>query len=250
MRLREFLICIALMTALLTTSNAAPSRVFNDAPGYDYGDYVPDPTEPNTSMPLPVAPSPLISEDRVLGSAYYDTLNILSTTNKCSDFFGGPAAAVYVFNELIGKVEKDHFSERVAMRMSGHLTNVLDNNSKVRFRMFEKVSINAKGPFYRKRFSNWHPSLPRIGTFEPNTKEVRVLIFLHELAHLLKGDDGHWLLPNDGDNEDLSKLNSRKIEDVCGDQIKGPAKAEAAAKLRRPKGPAQIPSSLALVTQP
>lgn len=249
MRLREFLICIALMTVLLTTSNAAPSRVFSDAPGYDFGDHAPDPVEPSTNVTLPIAPSPLISEDRVLGSAYYDTLSILSTTNRCSDFFGGPAAAVDVFNKLIGKVEKDRFSEHVAMRMSGPVTNLLNNISKLRYRIFDKVSINTKGPFYRTRFSDWYPLKPRIGTFEPNTKEVRVLILLHELGHLLRGDDGNWLLPNDGDNEDLSKMNSEKIKDVCGDQIKGLRKAEAAAKLRRPKEPAQILSSIALVTQ-
>jgi len=185
-----------------------------------------------------------------LGSAYYDTLSILSTTNRCSDFFGGPAAAVDVFNELIGKVEKDRFSEPLAMRMSGPITTLVDNISKLRYRIFDKVSINTKGPFYRNKFSNWHPLKPRIGTFEPNTREVRVLIFLHELGHLLRGDDGNWLLPNDGGNEDLSKRNSEKIENVCGDQIKGLAKAEAAAKRRRTKEPAQILSSIGLVTQP
>lgn len=250
MRRREFLICIALMTVLLTTSNAAPSRVFNDAPGYDFGDHGPDLAEPTTSVVLPSAPSPLVSEDRVLGSAYYDTLSILSSTNQCTDFFGGPAAAVDVFNELISKVEKGHFSESIAMRMSGPITTLIDNISKLQYRSFDKVSINTKGPFYRNKFSNWHPLRPRIGSFAPNTREVRVLIFLHELGHLLRGDDGNWLLPNDGDNEVLSNLNSQKIEDVCGDKIKELAKAEAVAKLRRPKEAAQIPSSIALVTPP
>jgi len=37
----------------------------------------------------PSIPSPLLSEDKILETAYYDTLSILSTPNACSNFFGG-----------------------------------------------------------------------------------------------------------------------------------------------------------------
>jgi hypothetical protein len=36
----------------------------------------------------------------------------------------------------------------------------------------------------------------------------------------MKGDDGNWLLPDDGKAIGVSQENSRKIEDVCGEQIK------------------------------
>jgi len=87
--------------------------------------------------------------------------------------------------------------------------------------------LNTNGPFYRKRLSQAEPTMPRIGTFEPNTREIRVLIFLHELGHVIKGEDGKWLLPDDGKSDDLSRQNSQKIEDVCGEQIKGPRNGSA-----------------------
>ena len=62
-------------------------------------------------------------------------------------------------------------------------------------------------------------SLPNIGSFEPGTKEVRVLILLHELGHLIQDAQGEWLLPNDGNDEELSRRNSRRIEDVCREEI-------------------------------
>lgn len=59
-----------------------------------------------TITPTLPAPSSLIAQDKVLASAYFDTLSILSTTNGCSAFFGGPKASVDIFNQLIGRVRK------------------------------------------------------------------------------------------------------------------------------------------------
>lgn len=61
MKLREFLIGTAMMSFTLVSANAI----------------------------TPNLPSPLITEDKILGSAYYDTLSILSTPNECSDFLVG-----------------------------------------------------------------------------------------------------------------------------------------------------------------
>jgi hypothetical protein len=162
----------------------------------------------------------------VLGSAYYDTLSILSTNNACSDFFGGSAASVDVFNRFIGKVRKDYFSASIGMRMTGSTTNMFNATTKIQYRLFERVLLNANGVFYRRRTSNVDPDLLGVGSFKPNTKEVRVLILLHELGHVMKGQDGNWLLPDDGQDEDLSRRNSRKIEEVCGDEIKKLSKAK------------------------
>jgi hypothetical protein len=120
----------------------------------------------------------------------------------------------------MGQVRKGYFPAAVGMKMSGDVTNVTNNMTKRSFRLFDKVALNTNGPFYRKRTSNAESSTPRIGNFEPNTKEIRVLILLHELGHVIKGSNGSWLLPNDGHNDGLSLQNSEKIEEVCGEQIR------------------------------
>jgi hypothetical protein len=236
MRLREFLTSIIVMFVVFVSAKALTSPTYNEGwpdTEVDIG----DPNIAGTSVPTEPLPSPLISEDKVLATAYYDTLSILNTSNECSDFFGGPAASVDVFNGLIGKVRKGHFSPAIGIRMSGLTVNVHNVGTNKHYRLFEKVSINANGAFYRKRFSTAEQSVPGVGTFEPNTKEVRVLMFLHELGHAVKGDDGNWLLPDDGKDEGLSISNSQKIEDVCGDQIKGLGKGETSLSLPGGKAP-------------
>ena len=134
----------------------------------------------------PPLPSPLITEDKVLGAAYYDTLNILKTSNECSEFFGGASASVDIFNDLIAKVRKAYFPSWIGIKMSGGVTNVSSFKTTRKYRLFEKVSINANGPFYRRRYTNAETSVPGIGRFAANTKEARVLMLLHELGHLVQ----------------------------------------------------------------
>lgn len=232
MRLREYLTIAALLTATIVpaqaTQPAASADIFRDAEerrpevaadaaansGRESA------AEMNVSKASSAVPSPLVFRDKVFGSAYFNTLSILSASNACSDFFGGPSAAVDVFKQLIGKARRAYLANRIGMTMSGETVNIFDARTHKEYRLFSKVSINANGPFYRKRVSMSGPPMPRLGTFEANTKEVRVLMFLHELGHVMKGEDGHWLLPNDGKDEALSHQNSRKIEEVCGDEIK------------------------------
>ena len=222
MRRREFLIIVALLTMVLASAKADAS--WDEQVPASEGDSKDQPEVSPIEM-LFVEPSPLILMDKALGSAYFSTLSILSSNNACSAFFGGPAASVEVFSQLLERVQKDHFPRSIGIQMSGETVNVLNAGTNRQYRLFDKVTINADGPFYRRRFSDL--PLPRIGTFEPNTKEVRVLMFLHELGHVMKGEDGNWLLPNDGKDENLSRLNSQKIEDVCGAQIKALAKHDA-----------------------
>jgi hypothetical protein len=239
MRLREFMMGTVFMSITLVSVKALPPA--RDPAWTEPGAGMSLPAAgiplPVTSMPLPAAPSPLIAEDQVLGSAYYDTLSILSEDNACSDFFGGSKASVDVFNNLIGKVRKDHFSTSVGMRMSGHTTNVFNFATKSQYRFFERVTLNTNGAFYRKRISNQHPDVPGVGSFQPNTKEVRVLIFLHELGHVIRGQDGKWLLPNDGGSENLSQRNSQKVEEVCGKEIMSLGKTQP--PVDQPEQPAE-----------
>jgi hypothetical protein len=172
------------------------------------------------SESVSVGISPLVSHDKLFAAAYFDTLTILGANNECSDFFGGPEAAAEVFAKLLGKVQKNPLPAKIAMHMTGETIHVINDRTKSQYRLFDSVLINSNGPFYRYRAPSSLALLPGLGTFQANTKEVRVLMFLHELGHAVKGDDGNWLLPDDGKNDDLSRRNSRKIEDVCGKQIK------------------------------
>jgi hypothetical protein len=179
----------------------------------------------------PPEPSALISEDKILGSAYYDTLSILSTPNECSDFFGGSASSVDGFNGLMGNARKDYFTNSIGIRMTGATVNVFNMRTRSKYRIFSKVSINGNGPFYRRKFSVTQPTVPGVGTFAANTKEARVLMFLHELGHVVQSGDGKWLLPDDGGNDELSRENTRKIESVCGNQIKSLGKGDTVMNL-------------------
>jgi hypothetical protein len=229
MRLREFLVGTALMSFALVVTKGGPPPLFHDEASEDFAGENKETTEPGTSVSIPPAPSPLIAKDKNLRAAYYDTLSILSTTNLCSDFFGGSAASVEAFNHFIGRMRKDYLSGSIAVRMTGQTTNMLNARTGKEYRLFETVQVNAKGPFYRSRIPFSDNSFSLIGTFEPNTRQARVLIFLHELGHVVKGEDGEWLLPNDGNNDKVSKENTRRIQGICGDQIKGLDKPETKA---------------------
>jgi hypothetical protein len=163
--------------------------------------------------------SPLVAQDKLFASAYFDALSILAANNVCSDFFGGPAAAD-VFAKLMGNVRKNPLPALVAVHMTGRTIQVINDRTKSQYRLFESVWINSEGAFYRNRVPRSFAPLPGVGSFQANTKEVRVLMLLHELGHAIKGDDGNWLLPDDGKDSDLSRKNSQKIGEVCGPQIK------------------------------
>jgi hypothetical protein len=236
-RLREFLVGTALMSLALVTVRAFPVNQSSREPWRDSGDDSKGTSGPGKNVAVPVTPSPLIQKDKVLGSAYYDTLSILNVTSPCSDFFGGPSAAVEVFNSLMGRITRTYLSISIGIRMSGPLTSVTNSQTKTAYRLFDEVSINVNGPFYRRKFNNADRTIHGIGSFLPNSREVRVLMFLHELGHLIKGPDGKWLLPDDGNNEDLSRANSQKIEDICGEQIRRLSRIDTLnlAKLKKPK---------------
>jgi len=173
----------------------------------------------------PSVPPPLIAEDKILERAYYDTLSILGTPNECSDFFGG-IRSVEIFNELISKVRKVYLPSVIGIRMSGTTTNIFNMRTKSEYRLFNKVSINGNGPFYKNQLTTTQAFVPGVGRFAANTQEARVLMFLHELGHVVKGTSGDWLLPDDGVDESKSRENTKKVEDVCGEQIKNLGKGD------------------------
>ena len=250
MRLREFLFGTALMSIALVTTKAGAPPVLGDDCRPDFADEPPSVVEPSKSGTPESQPPPVMSQDKVLGVAYYDTVSILSSNNACSDFFGG-RAAVDVFNELVSRIRKEALSVGIGMRMLGPTTTVYDARTKTNYRLFDKVYLNSRGPFYRKKAALWEPTVPKVGNFEPSTKEARVLMLLHELGHVIKGSDGHWLLPDDGKDDGLSRANSYKIEDVCGDELNNLGKVTAMKDLGKYKDPEQTDQPAASAeTQP
>ena len=103
--------------------------------------------------------------------------------------------------------------------MSGLTTNVFNIKTGGKHRLFDQVTINRNGPFYRYRVSETQPTVPGVGSYPPNTREARVLMLLHELGHVVEVN-GSWLLPDDGRDPELSRSNTRKVDDICKRQIR------------------------------
>ena len=183
---------------------------------------VPVHAKPEPEVVIPEAPlSP--SETRRLPhmhDTYLNAFKILSENNTCSQFFGGPVPAIEVLNEFTRRLKITYFDDRrIGIRMSGKTEDMLNARTGTSYRLFEKVEVNGNGPFFRRKNYSWEPLIPKVNIFQPDTREARVLILLHELGHLMKGPDGHWLLPNDGGNEAQSDINTATVMAKCKSQI-------------------------------
>jgi hypothetical protein len=172
----------------------------------------------------PVAPLPMahISRMPLVDQAYLDAFTILRDSNSCSQFYGGPGPATEVLNQLAGSLRPFTSPDRtVGVRMFGPVTNFTNRSTNVSYRLFEHAQLNTLGPFYRQRVFPGEPSVPHVGSFAPNTREARVLIFLHELGHLMQGAKGGWLLEDDGNSRYQSEKNTDLVLTRCGEQIRG-----------------------------
>ena len=155
-----------------------------------------------------------------LDRAYLDALNVLGQQNACSEFFGGEAAQSVLTELLISLRATRMDNSRVGIRMSGPFTVFANAENSPLYRLFAKAELNTAGPFYRAKVFAAEAFVPGVGSFEPNTREARALILLHELAHLIQGKNQTWLIPDDGDSPQLSRLNTTTIESRCGKQIR------------------------------
>jgi hypothetical protein len=104
--------------------------------------------------------------------------------------------------------------------MSGPFTILVEPREEISYRLFEHAEINRAGAFYKSKVFPDEPVVPNVGTFRPNTREARTLILLHELAHLIRGRNGSWLIPDDGASAQLSRANTEIIEARCGKQLR------------------------------
>ena len=169
-------------------------------------------------------PSPdshvIVGKDYSLKQAYKDVFVILAAHNTCSDFFGGPAIATSVLNQFIGKIQQDSLPDSVSFQMSGRPGEFLDLTTGASYRLFNKVMVNSEGSFYQRRFDPMRQRPRNVGRFPPGTRSARALILMHELGHLIRGRNGRWLIPDDGNDSWQSKQNTAQVESVCHEQLK------------------------------
>ena len=177
-----------------------------------------------------------------LERAYLDSFSILKYENSCSEFYGGPAA-IAALNQLTQQIRPTHLDRKIDIRMTGESMIVTSAVSNFTFRLFQKAEVNLNGPFYQGNIFAGRGRIPQIGPFEPNTREARVTSVLHELGHLIQKPDGQWVLPNDGHDFDQSQENTRRVLDVCGEQIKALRKVSFEEELLNAQSPAPLRSN-------
>ena len=166
-------------------------------------------------------PQPLVfsHRDYELTQAYSDVFKILSDENSCSNFYGGPRKATAVLNGFVPLVQSHRLLKELSFEMTGS-TRILHNPiTGLSYRLFDRAVINSDGSFYRRRLDSLHRFPADVGSFPPGTRQARALILLHELGHLMKGDDGAYLLPDDGHDGALSNRNTLRVQRACRVQL-------------------------------
>ena len=156
-----------------------------------------------------------------LDRAYLDAYELLGFDRQCGQFFGGNTAR-QILDEFVIRLRTRRLNNSlIGLQMSGTFTiTLVEPNEGVSYRLFERVEINSIGAFYRSKVSPADAFVPNVGSFRPNSREARALMLLHELAHLIRGRDGKWLIPDDGDSAALSSLNTLTLETRCGQQLR------------------------------
>lgn len=228
MRLRHCLYVLASILGLMMPPSPLAARgerqPLDAAPasGREKGDLTSGEEAARRVAPAPVpTPLQLVNRDKLYEAAYMDAYSILSADNQCSRFYGGSSIAVTVFNQLIGQLRPDYDSDyKVGISMLAPVNFIQDQKTGYEYRLFAAAKVNLNGPFYKGQAASLDRHMPNIGHFQANTREARVLLLLHELGHLVKGQDKSWLLPDDGDDPFLSARNTRKVEAQCSKQIR------------------------------
>ena len=167
-----------------------------------------------------------------LDRAYLDAYTILRDENPCSTIFGGPPA-IEALNELVRTLRPAYLERHIAVRMSGETTMFRNAVNGFSFRMFEKAEINMTGSFYRgNTFSD--NRVPLVANYHPNTRQTRVALLLHELGHLVRGEDKKWVLSDDGHDLNRSIKNTEYVVDACRDEIEHVTRLTVAQQLEEP----------------
>ncbi len=167
-----------------------------------------------------------------LDKAYVDAFTILRDDNACSRMYGGPGA-VQALNELMGILRPAYLDRSIAVRMSGITTMFRNAQTGFSYRMFAKAEINMNGSFYRGN-TPLAGHVPMVADYQPNTRKTRVALLLHELGHLVRGNDKKWVLSDDGNDLDLSAKNTEHVVKVCRDEIESVTNMTVAEELEEP----------------
>lgn len=167
-----------------------------------------------------------------LDKAYLDVFTILRDDNQCSRLYGGPAA-IEALDVLMRKLRPAYLDKHIAVRMSGETTMFRNGATGFSFRMFEKAEINMLGSFYRSNSPSDH-NVPRVADFQPNTRKTRAALLLHELGHLVRGEDKKWVLSDDGNDIDLSVKNTQRVVEACREEIENVTRMTVAQQLEKP----------------
>ena len=157
----------------------------------------------------------LTKRDWDLTRAYSDVFKILSSQNTCSDFYGGPRTATTVLNGFVTRVKSQPLVREVSFQMTGQPLLIRDAETGAFYRLFERTMVNIDGSFYQRRTDPMRKFPADVGNFSPGSRAARALILLHELGHLIQGDNGSWLIPDDGFNGEQSKANTLRVQQVC-----------------------------------
>jgi len=169
------------------------------------------------------APPPQLvfqKKDWNLTQAYSDVYKILSNQNTCSRFYGGPRPATAVLNSFVENVKSQPLAREVAFRMTGRQRLIRELATGASYRLFEKTMVNTEGSFYQRRDDPLRKFPADVGNFSAGSRQARALILLHELGHLIRGEDGKWLLPDDDDSNGWqSKANTLRVERECREQL-------------------------------
>jgi hypothetical protein len=171
---------------------------------------------PSAQRPRPV----VLRKDWDLTQAYVDVFNILSDQNACSKFYGGPRMATTVLNDFVPRVKTKALLREVSFEMVGMSRLIHNPNTGASYRVFEKTLVNSNGSFYQRRQDVMHKFPSDVGNFAPGSRQARALILLHELGHLIQGENGDWLIPDDGYDGPQSRANTLRVQDACRTQLK------------------------------
>jgi hypothetical protein len=166
-----------------------------------------------------LSPIAIANKDRDLKQAYLDVFKILSSENTCSRFYGGPLSATTALNGLAPLVKAQPLVRGVSFQMTGRPHLIRDPHTGAAYRLFDRVRVNTNGSFYQRRSDVMRRFPSDIGDFAAGSRPARALILLHELGHLMQGEDGEWLLPDDGYNSFQSNANTLLVQQACRRQL-------------------------------
>ena len=228
LQVASFILLLTHFTSVKSDAQNSLVKLASDTPAYVKDDSTAPLSTSSQPDELKTAPFVFTPEPKALTTrdprkfglidrAYLDAFTILNDDNSCSRFFGG-RYAISALNEMVFRLKPRTLQRDVAIRMSGPTTLVQSHATGFNYRLFEKMELNRAGSFFRtpapfERRSTVTPEFP------PNTRETRVVVLLHELGHLVRGVNKQYVLPDDGEDPNLSLLNTQRVVSVCRQQI-------------------------------